>query len=85
MPKDIKDTVNFYLSHFIPPNVVSNKTSLELEIYMPASYYVRRQEYLTTLNRLRWLARMKYYESLERELAVETEKAIVWGDLAYII
>ncbi len=52
---------------------------------MPASYYVRRQEYLTTLNRLRWLARMKYYESLERELAVETEKAIVWGDLAYII
>lgn len=64
IPKDLKETVNFYLSHFIPPNVVSNRISLEAQMYLSSSYYVRKQEYLTTLNRLRWLARMKYYEML---------------------
>lgn len=59
--------VNYYLSHYIAP-LDSEETALQTQIYLDESflhYYTHTLQYLTSLNKIRWLIRMNYYDRAE--------------------
>jgi hypothetical protein len=77
LPQGLKLKVNYYLSHFIAPSFEpAPQQSLQAVIYGDTfaltspnpHYYTHTIQHLTTLNKVRWLARMKYLPRVEELL-----------------